>query len=62
MSINTYPEMNESIKYLLGMSDEPFKQYTLQRILELEETAARVTELETRIEYLLLKNEELERG
>lgn len=35
--IKTYPKMNETIKDLLGRSDEPFKQYTLQRIVELEQ-------------------------
>lgn len=35
--IKTYPKMNEEIKTLLSMSSDPFKQYTLQRIIELEE-------------------------
>ncbi|GIN41389.1 hypothetical protein M3685_13310 [Heyndrickxia oleronia] len=35
--IKTYPKMNEEIKILLSMSSDPFKQYTLQRIIELEE-------------------------
>ncbi len=37
MAIKTYPEMNERIKALLEMSDEPMCHYAAQRIRELEE-------------------------
>jgi len=39
--INTYPEMNETIKDLLKMSSENKDQYILARILELEEKVNR---------------------
>lgn len=35
--IRTYPEMNEIIKDLLGHHDEPFMQYVLARIEDLEQ-------------------------
>ncbi|MFA1821184.1 hypothetical protein ACDX78_13590 [Virgibacillus oceani] len=35
--INTYPEMNETIKDILRLSDEQHDQYILKRIIELEE-------------------------
>lgn len=34
--MQTFPEMNEKIKEILKLSNDPFQQYILQRILELE--------------------------
>ena len=34
--IKTSPKMNEFVKSLLEMSDDPVQQYTLQRLKELE--------------------------
>lgn len=40
--MNLYPEMNETIKDLLRMNDEPMHQYILARIEQLEEKNARL--------------------
>lgn len=44
MKINTYPEMNKTIKDLLRMNqDDPIKAYTLTRLEELEQEVSEVS-------------------
>lgn len=44
IQIKTYPEMNEIIKNLLRLSDEPMNLYILARIEELEKQVSDLTQ------------------